>query len=65
MTDTHPFTIAYHPGLQGKIKNVESLAPGMGCNFLKCLVAHNGDWIAKSWHRREPQAENGYMVLTF
>lgn len=48
-----------------RVRNVESLSRGSGAKYLRCLVAHNGDYIAASWHRREPKQEQGYVIFSF
>lgn len=67
MIDQRPYTAPYHPGWDQRIRNIDALPPGTGARFLKCLIAlgDDGALIAKSWHRREPEPERGYMVFTF
>ena len=65
MTDFRPWTVPYHSGWDSRVKNTDALPGGTGTRFLKCLIAHNGDLVAKSWHRREPAPEHGHMVFTF
>ena len=65
MADQRPYVVPYHKGWEPRIKNVDQLASGTGARFLRCLIAHNGDLIARSWHRREPEPELGYMIFTF
>lgn len=58
--------IDYSPSLDHKIKNTESLPRGLGCKFLLCLIAHNGEYIAHSWKRTEPKkVKSGYAVIRF
>lgn len=65
MKDQRPYTTTYHTGWESKIRNIESLPAGTGARFLRCMIAHTGDLIATSWHRKEPKGEHGYMVFTF
>lgn len=44
----------YRPELDARIKNLEALPHGTGCNVLECIVGQNGDLIAKQWRRGEP-----------
>lgn len=65
MTDFHPYVVPYHSSWEPRIKNTSSLPTGTGAKFLKCLIADNGDLVAKSWHRREPASKYGYMLFSF
>jgi len=63
--DYRPYSVGYNCNYDHRIKNTESLPAGTGCKFLECMIAHNGDFIAHSWHRRSPEPRYGYMVFRF
>lgn len=47
------------------IKNIHALPAGLRCKYLLCLVAHTGDYVAASWHRKPPMVPAGYVLITF
>lgn len=63
--DTRPYVVVYHGGWEPRLKNIHTLPHGTGCRYLKCLIAHNGDLVAISWHRKEPELKDGYMAFRF
>lgn len=63
--DKRPYTVTYHGGWESRIKNTDSLTPGTGARYLRCLIGEGKDLIACSWHRKEPAPETGYMVFSF
>ena len=65
MTDRRPWSTNWHSGWESRIKNVDSLPHGTGAKYLKCLIGEGTDLIAKSWHRKKPSPEYGYMVFSF
>lgn len=55
-------TIPNTPALD--IRNLDALPRGLGCRFLLCITSHvPGVLIAKSWHRKEPAAGRGEVVV--
>ena len=65
IADQRPYLVKYHSGYEPRIKNIDALKPGLGAKYLVCMIAHNGDLIATSWHRKKPEPKHGYMIFTF
>lgn len=57
--------IDYTPAMDNQIRNLAALPSGTGANYLKCLIAHDGKYIAKSWHRNMPRNERGHITIRF
>ena len=47
------------------VTNVQSLPTGLRCNFLVCIIGHNGTLIAKQWKRTAPKIQTGEAVICF
>jgi hypothetical protein len=63
-----PTIIKYCPELECMIRNQSSLTPGTGAKYLLCLVGEERDnivYIAKSWHRKMPIVDHGYILISF
>ena len=57
-------TINYKPSLD--IRNVASLPQGLNCKYLLCINGLNGEFVAKSWHRKFPKnIGKNETIITF
>lgn len=52
--------------IERKMRNLENVRNPLGrtAQYLLCMVDHEGNYQAKSWHKVQPEEQEGYVIIS-